>query len=121
MNAGINKRLYLGKDFVLIFPSVAHITKELKHLGTAAHRVGLFQLDPSDLDLLGLEWCDDAYVYTCLPSGVCHRSQNLSEIQYFGMQQHGYDVNYVNDFIGVATPSISHESLDELCILLHDL
>ena len=35
------------------------------------------------------------------------------------MQQRGYDVNYVNDLIGVAT--LAHESLDELCILLRQL
>ena len=38
VNAGKEKNSYLGTDFALTFPSVDHITKEIKRLGTAALR-----------------------------------------------------------------------------------
>ena len=81
----INKNSYLGTDFALTFPSVDHITNELKCLGPAAHSYKVdvsrafrhVKLDPSDLDLLGLEWHDVTYVDTCLPFSARHGTQNF--------------------------------------------
>ena len=88
-----------------------HITNELKRLGPAAHiyKVDVsrafrhVKLDPSDLDLLGLEWHDVTYVDTCLPLGGRHGMQifqRLSHTVHYGMRHRGYNViNYIDDLI----------------------
>ena len=133
VNAGIDKNSYLGTDFALTFPSVDHITTEIKRLGTAAHiyKVDVsrafrhIKLDPSDMDLLGLEWRDVTYVDTCLPFGARHGTQifqRVSDAVRFGMRRRGYDViNYVDDFIGLGVPSVARASFDALRVLLRQL
>ena len=133
VNAGIDKNSYLGTDFALTFPSVDHITTEIKRLGTAAHiyKVDVsrafrhIKLDSSDMNLLGLEWRDVTYVDTCLPFGARHGTQifqRVSDAIRYGMRRRGYDViNYVDDFIGLGVPSVARASFDALRILLRQL
>ena len=133
VNAGIDKNSYLGTDFALTFPSVDHITSELTRLGTGAHLYKIdisrafhhVKLDPSDYDLLGLSWNDVTYVDTCLPFGARHRTQifqRISDAIHFGMRQRGYSViNYVDDFVGIGTPSVASASYHCLLDLLRRL
>ena len=74
-----------------------------KGSGTHLYKIdisrALRHINPGDLDLLGLWWNDAMYVNTCLPFGSRHGSSS---------SQHGYAVvNYVDNFIGIPTPSIT--------------
>ena len=82
VNAGIDKDSYLGSKFCLTFPTVDHITDELKKLGRGAllYKIDVsrafrhVKVDPGDYDLLGLDW-HGRYVDTCVPFGTRHGSQ----------------------------------------------
>ena len=87
VNSGIDKDTYLDSPFTLTFPTVDHITSELKCLG---RRALLYKIDisrafchvrigPGDYDLLGIQW-RDAYIDTCLSFGTCHRSQSFQPL-----------------------------------------
>ena len=129
VNTGVNKDSYLGTDFVLSLPTIDHITSCVKASGPGTHlyKVDIsrafrhVKIDPGDLDLLGLSWGDATYIDTCLPFGSRHGSQifqRISDTVRHVMRQHGFTViNYVDDFIGVATPSVARRS----CVFLQDL
>ena len=82
VNTGVNKNSYLGSEFVLTFPTVDDIMKEVTCLGPGAHLYIIdvswalrhLNIDPCDYDLLGFYW-DSVYVDTCLPFGSRHGSQ----------------------------------------------
>ena len=120
-------------DFVLNLPTVDHITSELKTIGRGAHLFKVdvshafhhVKLDPSDYDVLGLKWNDLTYFDTCLPLRSRHSTQifqRLSDAIHHMMRHLGFDViNYVDDFVGVGTPSVAHHSYDALIELLQKL
>ena len=103
VNLGVDKNSYLGTDFLLNLPTVDHITNELNTL---------------DYDLLGLKWQDLTYFDNCLPFGIRHGTQIfqcLSDAIRHMMCHQGFDVlNYVDDFVGVSTPSVARRSYDAL-------
>ena len=123
----------MATDFELTFPTVDHITDAVKNVGPGAHLFKIdisrafrhVKIDPFDLDLLGLRWRDVTYVDTCLLFGSRHGTQifqRISDAVRFIMRCDGYDViNYVDDFVGVATPSVAKESYDHLSKLLERL
>ena len=80
------------------------------------------KIDPCDYDLLGVEWGNASYIDTCLLFGNRNRtqiSQRISDAIRSVMHQKGFRVlNYVDDFVGVATPDIAHRSFDALRELL---
>ena len=133
VNLGVDKNSYLATDFLLNLPTVDHITNELKSMGRGAHLFKVdvsrafrhVKLDPSDYDVLGLKWNDLTYFDTCLPFGSRHGTQifqRLSDAIRHMMRRLGYDViNYVDDFVGVATPSVARRSYDALIELLEKL
>ena len=133
VNLGIDKDSYMATDFELTFPTVDHITDAVKNVGPGAHLFKIdisrafrhVKIDPFDLDLLGLRWRDITYVDTCLPFGSRHGTQifqRISDAIRFIMRRDGYDViNYVDDFVGVATPSVAKKSYDHLSKLLERL
>ena len=61
VNAGIDKNSYLNTEFALTFPTIDHITHELKKLGRSAHIFKIdmsrafrhIKVDPADYGLLG--------------------------------------------------------------------
>ena len=129
----MDKNLYLATDFILNLPTVDHITKELKTIGRGAHLFKVdvsrafrhVKLDSSDYDLLGIKWNDLTYFDTCLPFGSRHGTQtfqHLSDAIRHMMLQLGFDVlNYVDDFVGIGTPSIARRSYVALIELLQKL
>ena len=133
VNDGIHKDSYLATDFCLTFPTVDHITQELKKFGRGCHiyKVDVsrafrhVKLDPRDYDLLGLRWRDVTYVDTCVPFGSRHGTQifqRLSDAVRHVMRQKGFKViNYVDDFVGVATPDVARRSYDALRQLMRQL
>ena len=122
VNSGVSKDSYLGTDFVLSLPTIDHITSCVKASGPGTHLYKIdisrafrhVKIDPGDLDLLGLSWGDATYVDTCLPFGSRHGSQifqRISDAVRHVMRRHGFTViNYVDGFIGVATPSVARRS-----------
>ena len=133
VNLGIDKDSYLATNFDLTFPTVDHITDAIKKVGPGAHLFKIdisrafrhVKIDPFDLDLLGLRWRDITYVDTCLPFGSRHGTQifqRISDAVRFMMRHDGYDViNYVDDFVGVATLGVARKSYDHLTQLLQRL
>ena len=126
VNLGVDKNSYLATDFVLNLPTVGHITSELKTIGRGTHlfKVDIscafrhVKLDPSDYNVLGLKWNDLTYFDTCLPFMSRHDMQifqRLSDAIRHMMRHLGFDViNYVDDFVGVGTPSVARHSYDAL-------
>ena len=125
VNSGIDKDTYLDSAFTLTFPTVDHITSELKRLGrgTLLYKIDVsrafrhVRIDPGDYDLLGLHW-RDAYVHTCLPFGTRHGSQifqRLSDAVHHIMRQKGFCViDYIDDYVGLGVPDVAHASYDSL-------
>ena len=132
VNAGIDKASYLDSAFELTFPTVDDITSELKRLGRGAHiyKVDVsrafrhVKVDPRDYDLLGLYW-GGYYVDSCVPFGTRHGSQifqRLSDAVRFMMRQKGYAIiDYIDDYVGVAVPSVVSASYAALLQLMSDL
>ena len=122
VNSGVDKDLYLTTDFVLSLPTINDITSCVRASGPGSHLYKIdisrafrhVKIDPGDLDLLGLTWRDTTYVDTCLPFGSRHGSQIFqcsNDAVHHVMRQHGFTVvNYVDDFVGIATPSIARRS-----------
>ena len=129
VNAGIDKDTYLGSQFDLRFPSVDDITEELKKLGKGAllYKVDVsrafrhVKIDPGDYDLLGLNW-NGVYLDTCLPFGTRHGSQifqRLSDAVRYVMRRKGYRIiDYIDDYIGVALPSVASDAFDALVYVM---
>ena len=130
VNSGTDKNSYLGTDFVLTFPTVDHITSEIKKIGPGAH---LYEID---ISRVFRPVAVDPMIWTCwVYLGMEMRS--LKQNYHLGvamgckifsvsvrhiMHRHGFTViNYVDDFIGVATPSVTQCSYDFLLHLLRDL
>ena len=132
VNDGIDKNSYLGTDFSLTFPSIDHITDEVRRIGKGAHLYKIdisrafrhVKIDPGDYDLMGLYW-QDAYLDTCLAFGTKHGSQifqRLSNAVRHILRRHGYDViNYIDDFIGFGTPEVAEKSFQCLYQILQNL
>ena len=133
VNAGVDKNSYLGTDFALTFPTIDHITSEIKKVGAGAHLYKIdisrafrhIKVDPRDYDLLGLIWDDVTYVDTCVAFGTCHGTQifqRVSDALRHVMRRRGFTVvNYVDDFVGIATPSVAQASYQFLTDLLSKL
>ena len=88
VNGGIHKDSYLATDFCLTFPTVDHITQEVKKLGRGCHiyKVDVsrafrhVKLDPRDYDLSGLRWRHHVRRHV-RPVRETSRDANLSETQ----------------------------------------
>ena len=118
VNSGVDKDSYLDTEFVLSLPTIDDITSCVRVSGPGSHLYKIdisrafrhIKIDPGDLDLLGLTWRDVTYVDTCLPFGSCHGMQifqRISDAVRHVMRQHGFTViNYVDDFVGIATLEI---------------
>ena len=74
VNSGVDNDHYLGKDFVLTYPSVDNITDKVLKLGKGCQifKVDISRvfchvpIDPGDLNLLGLYW-DNNFIDWSLP------------------------------------------------------
>ena len=130
VNTGVNKDSYLGTDFVLSLPTIDHITSCIKASGPGTHLYKIdisrafrhVKIDPGDLDLLASHGVTQRTSTRAshlgadmVPSIIFQR---ISDAVRHVMRQHGFTiVNYVDDFIGVATPSVVHCSY----VFLQDL
>ena len=80
-------------------------------------------INPEDYDLLGLHWCD-TYMDTCLPFGTHHGSQTFQRLSNdvdYVMHQRGFCVDYIDDYVGMGIPDVSHVSFATLFKLMNDL
>ena len=125
VNDGVDKNVYMGSQFKLMFPTIDDVTSKLIQLGKGAHIYKIdvsrafrhLSIDPGDYDLLGLHW-NGAYVDTKLPFGCRHGSQffqRASDAVRYVMRQNGFEViNYIDDFLGVGVPSDARRSFEKL-------
>ena len=132
VNDGVEKNGYMGPEFKLTFLTLENLTQRLVKLGKGAHiyKVDVsrafrhLKVDPYDYDLLGLTW-RGMYVDTCLPFGTRHGSQffqRTSDAVRYIMRQMNYDIiNYIEDFLGYGTPSITDASFHTLLDVMSKL
>ena len=79
INDGVLKDKYLGTNFQMHYPSIDSIIRTLNELGPAAaiFKVDIsrafrhIQIDPGDIDLLGLQHRGKLYLDLSLPFGYC--------------------------------------------------
>ena len=75
-------------------------------------------------DLIDLEW-NATYVDMCPPFGNMHSSQffqRVSDALCYVMRHEGFKViNYIDDFLGYRTPSMTRKSFDTLLCIMHQL
>ena len=133
VNAGVKKIFYLGTYFDLKYPSIDHIVKKLKLLGTGAllYKVDISRtfrhlgIDPGDIDLLGI-YHHKLFLDGSLPFGFRLGSgffEKCSDAIRYMMSQAGHNglMNYIDDLLYVGTPSEIWTSYYDLLQLLQDL
>ena len=133
VNAGVKKNSYLGTYFDLKYPSIDHIVKKLKLLGTGAllYKVDIsrafrrLRIDPGDIDLLGI-YHNQLFLDGSLPFGFRLGSgffEKCSDAIRYMMSQAGHNglMNYIDDLLYVGTPKNIWPSYYDLLQLLQDL
>ena len=116
VNAAVQKNVYLGSHFILKYPSLDDITRELKKLGPGAliHKVNIsrafrhIRIDRGDIDLLGIRH-KSLFLDRSLPfrfrlgSGIFERCSDA--IRYI-MKNFGHNalMNYIDDLIYMGLP-----------------
>ena len=120
VNAGVKKNSYLGAYFDLKYPSIDHVVKNLKTLGTGAllYKVDVsrafrhLRIDSGDIDLLGI--ChNNLFLDGSLPIRFRLGSEffeKCSDAIRYMMSQAGHNglMNYIDDLLYVSTPSKIH-------------
>ena len=133
VNDGIEVDTYLGKPSKLRYPTVDDICKLIRTLGRgcfiykrdlkAAYRQ--FRVDPNDYNLLGYLWNGNFYYDTVLCMGQrtaaigCQRS--TKSVAFIHSSRGSPCVVYIDDFIGVSTPSNAKRDFTSLGELLFEL
>ena len=133
VNAAVQKNVYLGSYFLLKYPSLDDITRELRNLGPGAliYKVDIsrafrhIRIDPGDIDLLGIRH-KNLFLDGSLPfgfrlgSGIFERCSDA--IRYI-MKNFGYNalMNYIDDLIYIGLPSKIYHSYYQLLSLLEEL
>ena len=133
VNAGVQKNSYLGAYFDLKYPSIDHVVKKLKILGTGAllYKVDIsrafhhLRIDPGDIDLLGI-YHNNLFLDGSLPFGFRLGSrffEKCSDAIRYMMSQAGHNglMNYIDDLLYVGPPSTIWDSYHDLLQLLQDL
>ena len=123
VNDGVSKSVYLGSEFEMHYPTVDKIVKQLNVIGLAAHifKVDIsrafrhIQIDPGDIDLLGLQHLGKYFIDLSLPFGHKLGSfffmKNSDEVHY-NIKNNGHNslLNYIDDLIYTALPFIINNS-----------
>ena len=133
INDAIPDGIYLSQPYSLVYPTIDTIADRVASLGSGcllfkrdlkrAYRQ--FPIDPFDYPLLGYQWNNELYFDVVLPMGLktaamaCQRS--TSAVRYMLSQAGCYVVNYLDDFIGVASPDTAPQDYETCGHLLRDL
>ena len=133
VNGAVQKNVYLGSHFILKYPSLDDITRELRKLGPGAliYKIDIsrafrhIRIDPGDIDLLGI--CHKSlFLDGSLLFGFRHGSgifaRCLDAIRYI-MKNFGHNalLNYIDDLIYIGLPSEIYHSYHMLLSLLDEL
>ena len=133
INDAIPDRIYLSQPYSLVYPTIDTIADHVASLGSGcllfkrhlkrAYRQ--FPIDPFDYPLLGYQWNNELCFDVVLPMGLktaamaCQRS--TSAVHYMLSQDGCYVVNYLDDFLHVASPDTACQDYETCGHLLHDL
>ena len=132
VNAFVECDSYLGTDFVLTLPSIDNVVQSVIKLGRGSHLFKIdvarvfrhIKVDPGDFKFLGL-YHEGYYYDTSLAFGFRHGSTfftRLSDSIRYIMKSEGYQVvNYIDDVIGLGTPSVATKSYHRLISLMEEL
>lgn len=133
INDAIPDRIYLSQPYSLVYPTIDTIADRVAFLGRGcllfkrdlkrAYRQ--FPIDPFDYPLLGYQWDSNLSFDVVLPMGLktaamaCQRS--TSAVCHMLLQDGCHVVNYLDDFIGVASPEKALQDYIKCGSLLKDL
>ena len=130
VNAGVEKNGYMGSEFKLTFPTIDDLTQELVKIGKGAHifKVDVsrafrhLNVDPRDYDLLGVNW-GVTFIDTRIPFGSRHGSQffQRTSAAVRPVMRLRDVINYIDDFLGYETPSVTKQSFDALIDVMTQL
>ena len=133
VNGAVEKNVYLGSHFVLKYPSLDDITRELRKLGPGAliYKVDIsrafrhIRIDPGDIDLLGISH-KNLFLDVSLPFGFRHGSgifERCSDAIRYIMKHFGHNalMNYIDDLIYIGLPSKIYHSYHKLLSMLDEL
>ena len=133
INDGVLKDTYLGTQFQMHYPSVDSIIRTLNEIGPSAHifKVDIsrafryIQIDPGDIDLLGLQHRGKLYLDLSLPFGYCLGAfffSKISDAVRYIITKNGHNalLNYIDDLIYCGLPSTIDSSYQFLLDLLQD-
>ena len=134
VNDGVSKNTYLDTDYTLTCPPVSNIPEALIKLGPAAqiYKIDInrafpqIKMDPSDIDLSGLEIENSYFLDLSILFGIRHGSQffqRCTDAIRFIMAQQGFHIlwNYIVDLIHTGLPSEIQKSVAFLQSLLQQL
>lgn len=133
VNAGIKKDSFLGDELNLQYPRHDKFIELLWKYGQGCHMFKIdlskafrqFAIDPRDYFLQCFEWKKQMYVDKRLIFGMrsspqaCQRSTNL--VNFILSKQNISTINYIDDFGGVADPSLAHSCFEKTLEILNEL
>ena len=125
-----DKNVYLRSHFILKYPSLDDITRELGP-GALIYKVNIsrafrhIRIDPGDIDLLGI-YHKSLFLDGSLPFGFRHGSgifERCSDATRYIMKNFGHNalMNYIDDLIYIGLPSKIYHSYHKLLSLLDEL
>ena len=133
INDAIPDRIYLSHPYSLAYPTIDTIANRVGSLGRGcllfkhdlkrAYRQ--FPMDPFDYPLLGYQWNGELYFDVVVPMGLktavmaCQRL--TSAVCYMLTQDRCCVVNYLDDFISIASPDKALQDYEIRGSLLRDL
>ena len=126
--------MYLDTPYTLHYPSIDNITSSLSKLGLAAQLFKIdisrvfrqIKIDPGDIDLLGMKFEDQYFIYLLVAFGYRHGLrifQRCTDTIRYIMTKNGFPhlFNYIDDLVYTGLPSNIQQPFYFLKGLLADL
>lgn len=131
VNDGIPSDSFLGEPISLSYPTIDSIVDAVISLGPGCFlykrdlKKAHFPVDPKDYHLLGYTWDNQFYFDTVLTMGLRSAAMacqlSTSAVSWISRQQGRSLFNYLDDFIGVSSPSTATSDFQALGDLLTSL
>ena len=133
VNSCIPDNMFENINFVLKYPSIDMIIQKIRQLGPKAllFKIDLerafrnLRMDPLDYPVLGLRWGSENYVDLSVPfgmkSGAAACQMTTDVITHALRSQKIWIINYLDDYLGVATPELAESHFSSVKNILADL
>ena len=133
VNSCIPDNMFEDINFVLKYPSIDMIIQKIRQLGPKAllFKIDLerafrnLRMDPLDYPVLGLRWGSENYIDLSVPfrmkSGAAACQMTTNVITHALRSQKIWIINYLDDYLGVATPELAESHFMSVKNILADL